>query len=111
MPPKCGKIYLCWKCKREFNHAGNRCRHQKDCKSGSEVLCSISGSTKTNYQCSNSWSDKKFKKYFNKERHMEVCKPKSNSEKQCFICKKIFSRMTHLRRHMESHTRKTVKRS
>ena len=44
-------------------------------------------------------------------RHVSTCQQKSNNLKKCFICKKEFSRVTHLRRHLLIHSTGKAKKS
>ena len=43
-------------------------------------------------------------------RHLTICSKKSEGSKTCFVCKKIFSRSTHLHRHIQSHASGTNKK-
>ena len=96
------KIYLCLHCNKAFNHVGNRTRHKKKCQQGASTS-KVTSKAKDEFECSNKWCDRVFERKHNMARHTLICKPKSADLKTCFICKKEFSRMTHLRRHLRIH--------
>ena len=89
------KLFLCRNCSKAFNHSGNRCRHERQCKSDTDIESAGTAEfdtveTTKSYPCANTWCNLTFTKKFNLQRHMKLCKCQSQDNKQCFLCKKKF---------------------
>ena len=104
------KCYLCAYCSKSFNHPGNRTRHQKTvCKK--RPLGETPQNVRSIYVCIKNVCDKTFVRKLNRDRHSLICSVSSQKNyKICFICKKEFSRTTHLRRHLATHSNNKQKK-
>ena len=112
------KNHSCRKgCGAQFARKNNRDRHEgrkSGCLGTQEVTTEKTVEEKTveitveerkmSFPCNRSWCNKMFNSKFNRDRHEETCVDKTNKNK-CFICKLEFTRQTHLRRHMMTHTK------
>ena len=97
------KWYQCRKCKKEFSHSGNRCRHVCKCgvSNAEDQMENEIPKVKPLFYCSNKWCNKSFDKNFNLQRHVATCKKVTVESNKCFLCKKTFKQMTNFHRHME----------
>ena len=95
------KLYPCKHRKKNFNHPGNRSRDQTTCKKNS--IEPPAPKERTMYIYTKNWCNREFERKLNRECHSLICKYKEGL-KTCFICKQSFSRSTHLRRHLETHS-------
>ena len=92
----CGKIF------KRFKNCERHEKRKNPCKGEQEITQDVP-IPKATLVCSK-WCQKSFRCKFNLLRHEMTCRKKDNT---CFICKKEFKRATHLRRHMEVHTKPT----
>ena len=92
------------KCGKVFDRKTNRDRHESKknpCK-GTEQIPEDVVVQKPVISCRKNWCNRTFLTTFNRNRHEDNCHNKTDQRK-CFICKKVFTRGTHLRRHMAVH--------
>ena len=68
-----------------------------------------------NFYCSKTWYNKSFKTKFNCQKHKLICSRPKPKLKQCYLCKKEFSKLANLKRYLGIHTkikkRKRIKKS
>ena len=61
------------------------------------------------YACSKLWCGKTFIRKINFIRHESSCRRPSKWIKTCYLCKKEFSKVSNLRRHIKLHSNKKQK--
>ena len=100
MGKKTSGEFSCEKCNDRFPRKWNSERHQKTCKGTKEVV----------FKCVNQWCKKSFPAKWNRQHHTKACCHPNENQLQCFLCKKFFSRMSHLKRHLMSHSMNTMRK-
>lgn len=85
MRPKHTGKWTCTNCKKEFKWKQSLYNHKQSCEKG-KIPC---------LNCNKTFSRASYAK-------VHKCKGKSGNETTCIICKKVFNKMWHLKRHVEA---------
>ena len=94
-------------CEKVYSQKTNRKRHEKTCSHKKEELSIEKVSV---FYCSKSWCSKSFKTKFNCNRHEITCSWPKRRVTQSYLCKKEFSKLSNLKRHLVVHTKPKKKK-